>query len=65
MFVIDVNVEANAVAEANKLGIPVIAVVDSNASPDGVDCAIPGNVDSYRSCILLSYDARGDFRYQE
>ena len=49
MFVIDVNVEANAVAEANKLGIPVIAVVDSNASPDGVDYVIPGNDDSYRS----------------
>jgi len=46
LFVIDVNREALAVAEANKLGIPVVAVVDTNCSPDGVDYIIPGNDDA-------------------
>jgi small subunit ribosomal protein S2 len=50
--VIDTNKEAIAVAEANVLGIPVIAVVDSNASPDGVDYPIPGNDDALRAISL-------------
>lgn len=52
LFVIDTNKEAIAVAEANVLGIPVIAVVDSNASPDGVDYPIPGNDDALRAISL-------------
>ena len=49
IFVIDVKKEALAVAEANKLGIPVVAVVDTNCSPDGVDYIIPGNDDAARA----------------
>ena len=52
LFVIDTNKEAIAVAEANVLGIPVVAVVDSNASPDGVDFPIPGNDDALRAISL-------------
>jgi small subunit ribosomal protein S2 len=50
--VIDVKKEALAIAEANKLGIPVIAVVDTNCSPDGVDYIIPGNDDAARAIAL-------------
>lgn len=52
LFVIDVKKEALAVAEANKLGIPVVAVVDTNCSPDGVDYIIPGNDDAARAIFL-------------
>ena len=52
LFVIDVKKEALAVAEANKLGIPVIAVVDTNCSPAGVDYIIPGNDDAARAISL-------------
>jgi small subunit ribosomal protein S2 len=52
LFVIDVKKEALAVAEANKLGIPVVAVVDTNCSPDGVDYIIPGNDDAARAINL-------------
>jgi small subunit ribosomal protein S2 len=52
IFVIDVKKEALAVAEANKLGIPVIAVVDTNCSPDGIDYIIPGNDDAARAIGL-------------
>jgi small subunit ribosomal protein S2 len=52
LFVIDTNKEAIAVAEAYVLGIPVIAVVDSNASPDGVDYPVPGNDDALRAISL-------------
>jgi small subunit ribosomal protein S2 len=52
LFVIDVKKEALAVAEANKLGIPVVAVVDTNCSPDGVDYIIPGNDDAARAISL-------------
>ncbi len=58
LFVIDVNREDLAVAEAKKLGIPVVAVVDTNCSPDGVDYVIPGNDDAARAiglyCDLVS-----------
>jgi len=58
VFVIDVNKEDLAIAEANKLGIPVVAVVDSNCSPAGVDYVIPGNDDAARAislyCDLIS-----------
>ena len=52
LFVIDTNKEAIAVAEANKLGIPVVAVVDSNSDPHGVDFPIPGNDDALRAIGL-------------
>lgn len=52
MFVIDTNKESIAVAEARKLGIPVIAVVDSNCDPDGIDFLIPGNDDAGRAITL-------------
>jgi len=49
LFVIDVDHERIAIQEANKLGIPVIGVVDSNSNPDGVDYVIPGNDDAIRA----------------
>jgi len=52
IFVIDTNKESIAVAEANKLGIPVVAVIDSNSSPDGINYPIPGNDDSIRAINL-------------
>jgi small subunit ribosomal protein S2 len=52
LFVVDVKKEALAIAEANKLGIPVIGIVDSNCSPDGIDYVIPGNDDAARAILL-------------
>ncbi|WBU58165.1 30S ribosomal protein S2 [Paracoccus sediminicola] len=52
LFVIDVNKEDLAIAEAKKLGIPVVAVVDTNCSPEGVDYIIPGNDDAARAIAL-------------
>ncbi len=52
MFVIDVNKEDLAILEAKKLGIPVVAVVDTNSSPAGVDYVIPGNDDAARAIAL-------------
>jgi small subunit ribosomal protein S2 len=52
LFVIDVNKEDLAILEARKLGIPVVAVVDTNCSPDGVDYIIPGNDDAARAIAL-------------
>ncbi|RZV98794.1 MAG: 30S ribosomal protein S2, partial [Rhodobacteraceae bacterium] len=52
LFVIDVNKEDLAIAEARKLGIPVVAVVDTNCSPQGVDYIIPGNDDAARAIAL-------------
>jgi len=52
LFIIDVNKEDLAIAEARKLGIPVVAVVDTNCSPDGVDYIIPGNDDAARAISL-------------
>ena len=52
LFVIDVDNESIAIAEANKLGIPVIGIVDTNSSPDGVDYVIPGNDDAIRAIKL-------------
>ncbi len=49
LFVIDVGYEKIAVAEARKLGIPVVAVVDTNCDPDGIDCVVPGNDDATRA----------------
>lgn len=52
LFVVDVEHERIAIQEANKLGIPVIGVVDSNSSPDGVDYLVPGNDDAIRAISL-------------
>src|SRR5947209_8414439 len=54
VFVIDVRKEEIAVAEANKLGIPVVAVVDTNCSPEGIDYIIPGNDDALRAVRLFA-----------
>ncbi|MBA1262829.1 30S ribosomal protein S2 [Stutzerimonas sp. NM35] len=52
MFVVDVDHERIAISEANKLGIPVIGIVDTNSSPEGVDYIIPGNDDAIRAVQL-------------
>jgi small subunit ribosomal protein S2 len=54
MFVIDVGYHKIAVAEAKKLGIPVIGIVDTNHSPDGIDYVIPGNDDSSKAVALYA-----------
>lgn len=54
LFVIDVGYQKGAISEARKLGIPVIGVVDTNHSPDGVDYVIPGNDDSNRAIKLYA-----------
>src|SRR5438874_11781932 len=54
IFVIDTKKEHIAVTEARKLGIPVIAIVDTNCDPDEVDYVIPGNDDAIRSCTLVA-----------
>lgn len=53
IFVIDTNQEEIAIAEAKKLGIPVIAIVDTNSNPDNIDYPIPGNDDARRSIELF------------
>tara|TARA_B100001245_G_C22838275_1_gene403022 strand:- start:218 stop:982 length:765 start_codon:yes stop_codon:yes gene_type:complete len=53
IFVVDVNKDAIAVSEANKLRIPVIAILDTNSSPEGIDYPIPGNDDSRKSIELI------------
>lgn len=57
LFILDVGHEKNAVAEARALGIPVVAVVDTNNNPDGVDYVIPGNDDSIRAVQLYAQTA--------
>ena len=52
VFVIDTNYESLAIAEAAKLGIPIIAILDSNSNPDNIDYPIPGNDDARRSIDL-------------
>jgi small subunit ribosomal protein S2 len=54
LFIIDVGYQKGAVAEANKLGIPVIGVVDTNHTPAGIDYVIPGNDDSSRAIRLYA-----------
>ena len=53
LFVVDVDHERIAISEANKLGIPVVGIVDSNSDPQGVDFVIPGNDDAIRSIRLF------------
>src|SRR5690606_889733 len=52
MFVIDTNKETIAIEEARKLGIPVVAILDSNSNPDGIAYPIPGNDDAARAISL-------------
>jgi len=52
VFVIDTNKESLAIKEAQKLGIPVVAIIDTNSNPDGIDFPIPGNDDAARSVAL-------------
>ena len=54
MFVIDIKMEQNAINEARKLGIPIVAIVDTNCDPELVDLPIPGNDDAIRACQLIS-----------
>jgi len=54
LFIIDVRKEEIAVAEANRLGIPIVAVVDTNCSPEGIDTVIPGNDDALRAIRLFA-----------
>ncbi|GGX61503.1 30S ribosomal protein S2 [Saccharospirillum salsuginis] len=54
LFVIDVDHERIAIQEANKLGIPVIGVVDTNSNPDGIDVVIPGNDDAIRAIEIYA-----------
>jgi small subunit ribosomal protein S2 len=71
LFVIDVGFEKIAVDEAHKLGIPVVAVVDTNCSPDGIDVVIPGNDDAIRAiriytemvadAVLAGRGSKGEF----
>jgi small subunit ribosomal protein S2 len=53
IFIIDLRKEQLAVREARRLGLPVIAVVDTNSDPDEADYIIPGNDDAIRSCDLI------------
>jgi small subunit ribosomal protein S2 len=54
LFVVDSNAEAIAVREARRMGIPVVAVVDTNCDPDLVDCVVPGNDDALRAIRLFA-----------
>jgi small subunit ribosomal protein S2 len=54
MFVVDPRKERIAVAEARRLGIPIVAIVDTNCDPDEVDYIIPGNDDAIRAVKLLT-----------
>lgn len=53
LIIIDINREANAVKEANRMGIPVVALVDTNCDPDPIDYPVPGNDDAIRSVKLI------------
>ncbi len=54
LFVIDVKREAIAISEASKMGIPIVGIVDSNSSPEGIDYLVPGNDDAIRSISLFT-----------
>jgi small subunit ribosomal protein S2 len=54
LYIIDPHKEAIAVEEARKLGIPIVAIVDTNCDPDKIDYLIPGNDDAIRSCSLIT-----------
>ena len=54
MFIVDPRKERNAIAEAKKLGIPIVAIVDTNCDPDEIDYVIPGNDDAIRAVKLIA-----------
>ncbi len=54
LFVIDIKMEQNAILEARKLGLPIVAIVDTNCDPEMVDFPIPGNDDAIRACQLIA-----------
>ena len=54
LFIIDTRMEAIAVAEAQRMGIPIVAIVDTNCNPDGIDYPIPGNDDAIRAITLFT-----------
>jgi small subunit ribosomal protein S2 len=54
LFIVDIEHERIAVAEANKLGIPIVAIVDTNCSPEGIDYIVPGNDDAIRAIQLYT-----------
>ena len=54
LFVIDVKREIIAISEASKMGIPIVGIVDSNSSPEGIDYLVPGNDDAIRSISLFT-----------
>lgn len=54
MFIIDTTKESNAIKEARRLGIPTVAIVDTNCDPTGIDYVIPGNDDAFRSVSLFA-----------
>jgi len=56
LFVVDIQREATAVAEADKLGIPIIAMVDTNCNPDPIDYVIPANDDAIRAIRLITHE---------
>jgi small subunit ribosomal protein S2 len=57
IFIVDADHEHIAIKEANNLGIPVIAVVDTNSNPDGIDYIVPGNDDAIRAVTLYTDSA--------
>ena len=54
LFIVDPKKEKNAVLEAKRLGIPIVAIVDTNCDPDDIDCVIPGNDDAIRAVKLIA-----------
>jgi small subunit ribosomal protein S2 len=54
LFIVDPRKERNAIAEAHKLGIPIVAIVDTNCDPDEIDYVIPGNDDAIRAIRLIA-----------
>ena len=69
LFIIDTNKEILAVKEANKMGIPIVAVIDSNSDPEGIDFPIPGNDDAIRSieyyCNTISETIKSSSKNKE
>ena len=65
IFIIDTNIESLAVAEAKKLGIPIIAVLDTNSDPTGIDFPIPGNDDARRTINLYCELLKGTIKDAE
>ena len=69
LFIIDTNKEILAVKEANKIGIPIVAVIDSNSDPEGIDFPIPGNDDAIRSieyyCNTISETIKSSSKSKE